>query len=92
MPERRARIRQVLEVGRPGPVLQVVEVSHEGGLGKEFLGSNMVEVVGVCEGLDKLDEKGQYLTRWEYLFVDGTRGCANSKGTIYGGPKKRCFW
>lgn len=70
VPERRARIRQVLEVGRPSPVLQVVEVSHEGGLGEELLGGNMVEVVGVREGLDELDEKGQYLARWEHLFVD----------------------
>lgn len=54
VPQRRPRVRQVLEVRRLGPVLQVVEVGDKGGLGEELLGGEVVEVVRVGERLDKL--------------------------------------
>ncbi len=54
MSQRRARVRQVLEVRRSAPVLQVGEVGDKGGLGQEFLRREVVEVEWVRERLDKL--------------------------------------
>lgn len=55
MPERGARIRQVLEIRRLGPVLQVGEVGDKGRLREQLLRREMVEVEGVGERLDKLN-------------------------------------
>lgn len=52
--QRRARIYQVLEIWRLGPVSQVREVRDEGGLIEEFLRGEVVEIVWVSEGLDEL--------------------------------------
>jgi hypothetical protein len=54
VPQGWPRVRQVLEVRRPGPVLQVGQVGDEGGLGEELLGGEVVEVERVGEGLDEL--------------------------------------
>lgn len=54
MAQGRARVRQVLEVRRPGPVPQVGEVGDEGGLREELLRREVVEVEGVGERLDEL--------------------------------------
>lgn len=54
MPQRGSRVREVLDVGRPGPVLEVVEVGDELGAREIFLGGEVVEVEGVREALDKL--------------------------------------
>lgn len=55
MSQRRAGIRQVLEVRRPRPVLQVGEVGDKGGLREELLGGEVVEIERVREGLDELE-------------------------------------
>lgn len=52
--ERRRGKRQVLEVGRARPVLQVVEVGDEGGVREKLAGSEVVEILRVRERLDKL--------------------------------------
>lgn len=52
--ERRTRVHEVLEVGRPGPVLQIGEVGDEVGAGEELLRCEMIEVEWVCECLDEL--------------------------------------
>lgn len=52
--QRRARVRQVLEVRRLVPVLEVGEVGDKRGLAEELLGGEVVEVVRVGEGLDEL--------------------------------------
>lgn len=52
--QRRPRKGKILEVRRPGPVLQIGEVGDEGGLGEELLRREVVQVVGVGERLDKL--------------------------------------
>ena len=54
VPQGRAGIRQVLEVRGPAPVAEVGEVGDEGGLGEDLLGCEVVQVVGVGEGLDEL--------------------------------------
>lgn len=54
VPQRRPRVDEVLEVGRLSPVLQVGEVGDKGGLRQELLRGEVVEVIGVGEGLDKL--------------------------------------
>lgn len=56
MPQRRPGIREVLDVRRPRPVLEVGEVGDKGGLREEFLGREVVEVEGVGEGLDELQK------------------------------------
>lgn len=43
----RARVGQVLEVGRLAPVLEIGEVCDKGGLVEELLGGEVVEVVRV---------------------------------------------
>ena len=50
----RAGIRQVLEVGRALPVLQIGQVGDEGGLAQVFLRREIVEVEGVGERLHEL--------------------------------------
>lgn len=52
--QRRAGVRQVFQVRRPRPVLEVGEVGDERGLREELLRGQVVEVEGVGEGLDKL--------------------------------------
>ncbi len=52
--QRRPRIRQVLQVRRAAPVLQVGEVGDERGLRQELLRGEMIEVKRVRERLDKL--------------------------------------
>lgn len=52
--ERRARVRQVFEIWRFRPVLQVGKVGDKGRLREEFLGGEVVEIEGICEGLDEL--------------------------------------
>lgn len=54
MLERRARVRQVFEIWRFRPVLQVGKVGDKGRLREEFLGGEVVEIEGICEGLDEL--------------------------------------
>lgn len=57
----RSRVCQVFQVRRLGPILEVVEVSDEGGLSEELLRREVVEIVGIGERLDKLQEcRGQY--------------------------------
>ena len=68
MLQRRAGIRKIFHVGRPRPILQVIEVRDELGFGKVFLRGEVVEVVRVGEALDKLEKKSlqvssQYNTR-----------------------------
>jgi hypothetical protein len=52
--ERRARVRQVLYVGRPRPVEEVGQVGDEGGLVDDLLRGEVVQVARVGEGLDEL--------------------------------------
>lgn len=47
VPQRRARVREVFDVGRLGPVAEVVEVGDELGAGEVLLRGEVVEVVGV---------------------------------------------
>lgn len=54
MPQRGSRVREVLDVGRAGPVLEVVEVCDELGSREVLLGGEVVEVEGVREALDEL--------------------------------------
>jgi hypothetical protein len=54
--QRRPGVGQIFEVRRLGPVLQVGEVGDEGGLGKELLRREMVQVIGIGERLNKLEE------------------------------------
>lgn len=54
MPQCWPRIRQVLEVRRSAPVLQIREVGDKRGLAKELLGREVGEVLGVGEGLNEL--------------------------------------
>lgn len=53
--QRGARVGQVLQVGGPAPVLQVLEVLDKGGLLEELLGGEVVQVVRVGERLHKLE-------------------------------------
>ena len=55
VPQRRARVREVLDVRRLGPVLEVVEVGDEFGAREVLLRGEVVEVEGVREALDELD-------------------------------------
>lgn len=50
----RTGVGQVFEIGRTVPVLKVGEVGDKARLAEEFLGGEVVEVEGVCEGLDEL--------------------------------------
>lgn len=50
----RPRIRQVLEVWRSAPVLQIREVGDKRGLVEELLGREVGEVLGIGEGLNEL--------------------------------------
>ena len=52
--EGRAGVVQVRDIGGSGPILQVGEVRDKGGIVEEFLGCEMIQVEGVCEGLDEL--------------------------------------
>lgn len=52
--QRRPRVREVLDVRRPGPVAEVGEVGDEGRLDEELLGREVVEVQRVRERLDEL--------------------------------------
>lgn len=54
MTQGRTGICQVLEIWWPCPVLQIRQVRDKGGLRQQFLGREVVQVVGVCERLDKL--------------------------------------
>lgn len=60
--ERRARVRQVFQVRRFRPVLQVGEVGDKGGLCEELLRREVVEVQWVCEGLNKLGRLVSFCT------------------------------
>lgn len=53
--ECRAGVGQVLHIGRPAPVLQVVEVGDELRVGEQLARGEVVEVVWVAEGLDELE-------------------------------------
>lgn len=55
MPQRRARVRQVFEVGRSRPVLQIGQVCDEGRLGQVLLRGEVVEVGRVGERLHELE-------------------------------------
>lgn len=55
----RAGIRQVLEVGRSRPVLEVVEVCDKGGVREQLLGGEMVQVEGVSKSLNELSRACQ---------------------------------
>ena len=52
--QRRAGIRQVFEIWRSAPVLEVVEVCDKGWVCQELSGGEMVEVLWVGQGLDEL--------------------------------------
>ena len=52
--EGRGRKREVLQVRRACPVLQIVEVRDEGGVRQELAGCEVVEILRVRQGLDKL--------------------------------------
>ena len=54
VPQRRAREGQVFKVRRTRPVLEIVQVGDKGGLAEELLRSEVVEVEGVRERLNKL--------------------------------------
>ncbi len=56
--QRRARVGQVLEVGRPAPLLQVVEVGDEARVREQLARGQVVEVVGVAESLHELRGAG----------------------------------
>ena len=55
MLQRWARILQVLEIGRVGPVLEVAEIFNEAWLHEVFVDGEVVDVEGRREGLDELD-------------------------------------
>lgn len=55
--ERRAGVCQIFEVRWPAPVLQVVEVGDKGRVGKQLPRGQVVEVIWISEGLDKLEAK-----------------------------------
>lgn len=51
----RARVVQVLDVGRARPVAQVRQVCDKGGIVEELLRREVIEVGWVREGLDELE-------------------------------------
>lgn len=76
MAQRRPGIRQVLEVRRPAPVLEVGEVGDEGGLAEQLLRGEVVQVVRVREGLDELGaEASAYIVG--VAMASGETGCSN---------------
>lgn len=54
VPDGGARVRQVLQVGRASPVLEVGQVVDKGRLREELARGKVVEVLWVGESLDKL--------------------------------------
>lgn len=52
--ERRGWVRQVLEIWRARPVLEVVEVGNEGGVRQELARGQVVDILWVGKRLDKL--------------------------------------
>lgn len=65
--QRRARVGQVLEVRRPRPVLQVVEVGDEARVGEQLARRQVVEVVGVAKRLDELEGESVGGLQWEMV-------------------------
>lgn len=52
--EGRSRKREVLQVRRARPVLQIIEVRDEGRIRQKLAGCEVVEILWVRQGLDKL--------------------------------------
>lgn len=80
--ERRAGVGEVLEVGRLGPVLQVVEVGDKGGLGEELLSRKVVEIERICKRLDKLCSREEQEISSAVLVEKGRRADVRCQGQV----------